>query len=606
MADKQDIEKFSNSVSSFKDTIEKYRSDTGSMGDFGKSVNIFEQSVKSQAATAEQSSKFITSIQSASPNAKTETNIEKSREGVDRENKSNTLLEAMVNGILDLNKSFLDGMKQKAKNSAGIVIALLISGIVAIVSFFKQLAAEFKFLTKFTGGGIKKVVGVISKIGKFFANAYWKTISKPIELLLKAIGKTGPGAFLFDKLRNFVTGIKGFFTSITKNAFIDDIVKNFKGFKNWLGSGITRIAKFLKPVGDFFKSIFKMGKVFVTGSKTATGLLSFAKGFGATLGKLFLPLTIIMGVWDLVTGFIDGFSSTEGDMFNKIVGGLTGGIGKVAKTLIGIPLDLLKSAVKWLGEKMGFDMKFLDSFSFEDIIGDIFDGFKAMIISIKDDVVNGLKGIFKGFTKLFSGDVKGGLGDIVGSIKDILLAPIKGFIKMLEKIFDFDMKSLITSIVPKKLRSMVGLGDDKKSPDAIKEEAEEEKRENERREMAEAKRVDAVKERLEARKFGQKETLLERQITYKQRDVDKDDSKRFILPESKEEQDADRKKLESLQLQLIELRAQRETKLAGGGAVGGGVVVNQDNRDMSSGKNAKNLNGNVSDRHGSKTGSSRK
>ena len=408
---------------------------------------------------------------------------------------------------------------------------------------------------------------------------------------MKAIGKTGPGAFLFDKLRNFVTGIKGFFTSITKNAFIDDIVKNFKGFKNWLGSGITRIAKFLKPVGDFFKSIFNMGKTFVAGSKTATGLLSFAKAFGATLGKLFLPLTILMGVWDLVTGFIDGFSNTEGDMFNKIVGGLTGGIGKVAKTLIGIPLDLLKSAVKWLGEKMGFDMKFLDSFKFEDIIGDIFDGFKDMIISIKDDVVNGLKGIFKGFTKLFSGDVKGGLGDIVGSIKDILLAPINGFVKMIEKIFDFDMKSIITSILPKKLIDIVGLGDDKKSPEAVKEESEEVKKEN--------KRVDAAK-------FSQEERRLQRKIKFAQRDVDDDRSNATFFKETKEEQEKDRKLLFNLQKELAMLKGERELKLAGGGAVGGGVVVNNDQRDMSQNKGAMNNTGNVTDRHATKTGTSRK
>ena len=78
MADKQDIEKFSNSVSSFKDTIEKYRDGTANMGNFGKSVNEFEKSVRrserSRAAAAkrqrDENGKFIASIESASPNAK--------------------------------------------------------------------------------------------------------------------------------------------------------------------------------------------------------------------------------------------------------------------------------------------------------------------------------------------------------------------------------------------------------------------------------------------------------------------------------------------------------------------------------------------------------
>ena len=39
-------------------------------------------------------------------------------------------------------------------------------------------------------------------------------------------------------------------------------------------------------------------------------ILSFAKGFGATLG-MFLPITIVIGVFDAVTGFIDGFKDNR-------------------------------------------------------------------------------------------------------------------------------------------------------------------------------------------------------------------------------------------------------------------------------------------------------
>ena len=94
-------------------------------------------------------------------------------------------------------------------------------------------------------------------------------------------------------------------------------------------------------------------------------ILGFAKGFGATLGKLFLPITIVIGVFDSITGFIDGFKESEGNnILSKFIDGIGGGLGKLTGNLLGIPLDLLKSGVSWIVGAMGFDKaeEFLDSF----------------------------------------------------------------------------------------------------------------------------------------------------------------------------------------------------------------------------------------------------
>ena len=34
-------------------------------------------------------------------------------------------------------------------------------------------------------------------------------------------------------------------------------------------------------------------------------IMAFAKGFGSVLGKLFLPVTIVMSAFDFITGFIE-------------------------------------------------------------------------------------------------------------------------------------------------------------------------------------------------------------------------------------------------------------------------------------------------------------
>ena len=92
-------------------------------------------------------------------------------------------------------------------------------------------------------------------------------------------------------------------------------------------------------------------------------IMAFAKTLGTVLGKIFLPITVLMSVFDFVTGFMDGYD--EGG----IIGGIEGGITKLLQGLIGMPLDLLKGAVEWIGGVLGFDMSFMADFSFSKLIG---------------------------------------------------------------------------------------------------------------------------------------------------------------------------------------------------------------------------------------------
>lgn len=66
-------------------------------------------------------------------------------------------------------------------------------------------------------------------------------------------------------------------------------------------------------------------------------MTAFFKGLGSVLGKIFLPITIIMGVFDFVTGFMDGYEK-EG----SIIDGIEGGITKVLDTLIAMPFGYVK------------------------------------------------------------------------------------------------------------------------------------------------------------------------------------------------------------------------------------------------------------------------
>ena len=102
-------------------------------------------------------------------------------------------------------------------------------------------------------------------------------------------------------------------------------------------------------------------------------VIKFAQTIGKTLGKIFLPITVIMTLIDVVKGMFAGY---EDDGW---LGALEGGLTGLINSIIGMPLDLLKSAVAWMLGMFGFDnaAEALKSFSFttliSDAIGAVFD-----------------------------------------------------------------------------------------------------------------------------------------------------------------------------------------------------------------------------------------
>ena len=267
----------------------------------------------------------------------------------DREEQK-TLLQTMVDGIINLNKSFLNGLKEGTRFGLGAIAGLIAAPVIMLVSFFKSLGAELKFLNTLTGGRLAKL---FSPIMKFF------------DVIKTSFARLGIGRF------------------------------------------ITSVKTFLAPITNFFKSMLKIGDTASSFSKAFGGIAKFASGFGSILGKLFLPITILMSAFDFITGFMDGYS--EGG----ILGGLEGGLSKLFANLIGMPLDLLKSAVSWIAGVFGFSgvESALDSFSFATLITDLIGG-----------IFDGVKGVFSFLGDLFTWPTS--FGDAFGKLVDIVMLPL--------------------------------------------------------------------------------------------------------------------------------------------------------------------------------------
>jgi len=353
--------------------------------------------------------------QTANDNAKKQTmggarQAEKDKEAEMQRRKEITLFQQMADGIKGMHQAFLDSIKKGAKMGLGIILALIAAPIIALVAFFKQLALEFTFLKALTGKGLTKLFAPLKKLftGKGPIGKAFTSLNKTI----KGIGTSIKGSKAFVAVGKVGTKIKG---------------------------AITSLGKFFAPMIKFFKAVFGLGKSLISTSKLATTIVSFAKGFGRILGKIFLPITILMSAFDFITGFMKGYE--EGG----ILGGLEMGLSKMFKGLIGMPLDLLKSAASWILGKFGFENaeKALDAFSFSDLIGDIISGIFGMIKSAVDwikklftDPVGALKELWTNLV---------GAGDwIVNAIGGALDSVWEWF----KGLFNIDFTTIAKAIVP--------------------------------------------------------------------------------------------------------------------------------------------------------------
>ena len=267
-----------------------------------------------------------------------------------KEEKRTSLFESMVEGIGTLNKSFMAGMKKTGKFAFAGLIALIAAPVIALANFFGQLAVEFAYLGRLAKGGLKKLF-------------------KPFAALLK----------FFPSLNAFLISTGTAIKAAAKVMAPQNLGKNIK-------SVVTTLKNFFAPVTRFFSTIAANVTAFVKASQTASTILKFAAGFGTVLGKLFLPLTIVMSAFDFITGFIDGFQSEEGSTGEKIFAGFKSGFQKLFKNLIGLPLKLLTNGVAFIAGLFGFDnaKKDLNEFAdkipkfISDLVGAPFDFIKKI------------------------------------------------------------------------------------------------------------------------------------------------------------------------------------------------------------------------------------
>ena len=394
---------------------------------------------------------------------------------------------------------------------------IFLKPIESIANFFKNLGTKFKNA---------KVVGYFDDVVKG-VKGFFTSVVNTMKL---SPPKGGWLLGIDDAIKGKFTNISNTIKNSKTVAVFDDVILKTKGYFTRVGDAIkavkvggleklNNIGKSLAATGKSIKDFFAPVTKLITGTtggpggqgatkglighvksafnpiKKAIGyvkstaaivdpfmagvqpVVNFAKGVGTALGKIFLPLTILMGVYDGITGFMAGYSDEEGNTGDKIFAGIREGLAKVIENLIGLPLDLLKSGLTWLIKTFFGESevtKSLESFSFKETIGDMvrlpFDLIKGAYNWIKtlftdpaaaleelwtglvgdgglidllftpiDKALKWVMGVF-GFSVPL--DENGKEYSIMGIIKDALT----GFVNFFKELFSIDVKSVLKSI----------------------------------------------------------------------------------------------------------------------------------------------------------------
>ena len=224
-------------------------------------------------------------------------------------------------------------------------------------------------------------------------------------------------AFQFRMIQlDFLEKVRTIRTAITENKLVTFIVNSFR-------NAFARIAGVFRPIIATVRGLFAAGTGTV--AMAIDNILGPLKTVGKVIGKLFLPITLILGVIDGITGFMEEYGES-GSIVDGIRGAVEGIVDGFIGTFVRLITDLLDMALSYLGlEQLG---SFIGEFG-EKITAD----FKAAVGGIVD-VVTGIftldwERIKKGFGTLFSS---------TGSFfLNVLTAPIDMAVNFIRDIFGF-------------------------------------------------------------------------------------------------------------------------------------------------------------------------
>ena len=253
--------------------------------------------------------------------------------------------------------------------------------IASILFFFrnkilKMFRLIYKIITIFGG-----VVGKAVKVYKAIRAGYIKEVFVNLKKQLAALGSK-----LWKFMSSIVTSLKAF-----RLAYIKEVFVNLKKQVAMLGGKLWSFMRLIPALLVTIKTFFLATMI--------PALLAFS----AALIPLAIPIAIIVGIVAAAGIIIAALKKGFDDFLFELKA--TGSIWEATKTgivsvisnILGLPFDLIKDGVSWIIGKIGsiFGIesfknaeKFLDSFSFVDLIKDGFNFIGKAVTGLIDSIKN--------------------------------------------------------------------------------------------------------------------------------------------------------------------------------------------------------------------------
>ena len=284
-----------------------------------------------------------------------------------------------------------------------------------------------------------KGIGTIGTLG------FGPRIVKDIQLVLSQFGgniknmiKTSVGNPIMSKFDEFAKFVKnstlgGVFKSFDTKVLVP--IKNFftigkgggafAGILSLFDDAKVALLRVVKPIKGFFSGLTGAGGLFNAVDGPIASILKPIQAIGKTIGKLFLPLTIILGIFDGVSGFMKEYENT-GSIVDGIRGAVVGIVDGFIGTFVRLITDLVGMALEFLG---------LDN------LGKFVTEFGEKITGFFSDAIGGIVDIITGIFTLDFDRILGGFGNLFSGVGNffltVLTAPIDMAVNFIKDIFGF-------------------------------------------------------------------------------------------------------------------------------------------------------------------------
>lgn len=258
-----------------------------------------------------------------------------------------------------------------------------INPIIAAFTALRSLGTLGRIAAGAIGSALGVVIGQLNTIRAFFP----KTVDKIVKPITDFVDNfrarmTALSTSITTKLTQVGTTIttaiafvESVFSSVAARInSLGKLGRGFTGTVSYIYETLKRIVKVFtdvgKIIGGAFKTAFNLADAASSIMTPLKKFLGAVRSVAGTVGKLFVPLGVVLTLFDTIKETIRGY--TEGGILGALKGGITG----FFNSLIFGPLDLVKNLVSWVLEKFGFESasKFLDSFSFTELFTKLVNG----------------------------------------------------------------------------------------------------------------------------------------------------------------------------------------------------------------------------------------